>query len=393
MTQHRRFATFASAGRALVAAALCSGAVAGAQAAEHRDPASGCIVFAPQYLASGDYVFSYQGGCRDGLADGKGRAVWALRLSPQNTRERAGRFSAGVFLPEPSDGMRARALKGEDVLFDLGPLPKLKGMSPRLAVQASGSSTELADPCRPYMVWVLQADAPSLVADELAQQLLRAALDKLVLRCGADKLQTLPSSVSQRTHLRVRAVAEAELSVDSYGNPQGTLFEALLPLLPGTAMEQYSNQLASQLRQRQAREEREQLRQANGQRLKAFAKPAGAELWVSLVTLAQNPFRFQDQVVLTAVRLDEVLDPRRARVTGVAGNGVYQFAMLEGEGLGRWAPGSRVLAARVLGRLPATDEHYPSGLRLQLVAELRCEARDCSDRLTLTTPLQDGEAP
>jgi hypothetical protein len=52
-----------------------------------------------------------------------------------------------------------------------------------------------------------------------------------------------------------------------------------------------------------------------------------------------------------------------------------------------------VLAVRVLGRLPATDELHPSGLRLQLVAELRCTEADCSDRLYLPQPLRDGEVP
>jgi hypothetical protein len=376
----------------LCAAALLAGGLASAHAASHRDPATGCVVIAPEFLASSDYVFSYQGGCRDGLAEGKGRAVWALRLSPQNTRERAGRFSAGVFLPEPSDGLRARALKGEDVLFDLGSLPTLKGVSPRLAVEASGNATELADPCRPYALWVLKADGPSLVSDDLAKQLLQSALDKLMQRCGADSLRALPSSVSLRSHLRVRAVAQAELTLDRYGNPQGTVIEALLPLEPGQAMEQYSNQLASQLRQRQEREAREAQRQANVQRLKAFAQPLGAGLWVSLPALAQNPFRYQGQVVLTSARLDEVLAPTRARLLMPEGYGVV-FASLDGEGIAQWAPGSRVLAVRVQGRLPNTDELLPGVLQLQLVGQLACAEPDCSDRLSLPNALRDGEAP
>lgn len=391
MTRPVRFKSFAAA-RALAAAALACGLAAGADAAEHRDTASGCTVFAPQHLASNDYVFSYQGGCRDGLAEGKGHAVWALRLSPQNTSERNGRFSAGVFLPEPSDGMRARALKGEEVLFDLGPLPKLQGMRPRLAVQASGSSTELADPCRPYALWVLGADSPALVEDDLAKQLLRSALDKLVQRCGLERLRQSPS-LSLRGELRARVVPQAELGLDRGGNPLGAIIEALMPLEPGKAPEQYSNQLASQQRQRQVRAEQAQLQQANAQRLKAFAQPAGATLWVSLSTLAQNPFRFADQVVLTAASLDEVQDPKRARIKGLGMYGAYQFATLQGEALGRWAPGARVLAVRVLGRLPVTDELHPSGLHLQLVAELPCAESDCSDRLYLATPVRDGEAP
>jgi len=376
---------------AVVAGAALMGGVA--QAAEHRDPTSGCVVQAPSYLASNDFIFSYEGACRNGVAEGQGKAIWTLRYASQKRHEWAGRFSGGVFLPEPSQGLSARVLKGESLLFDLGALPKLKGLSPRLAVEASGDMTEAADPCKPDTLWVLQAGGDALESDDVAQPLLRSALDKLKQRCGADRLQALHNSASQRSHLRVRVVPQPELTLDSYGNPQGTIVEASVPLQPQLALEQYSNQAASKRREAQARAERQQAQQANAQRLQSFAKPAGAQVWVSIVALAQNPFRFQDQVVLTAVSLDEVQSPQRARVSGLGRMGVYQFATLEGEGLGRWAPGSRVLAVRVLGRLPATDELHPSGLRLQLVAELACTERDCSDRLYLPKPLNDGEAP
>jgi hypothetical protein len=379
----------------LLASLLVAGAAATgtAQAAEHRDPTSGCVVQAPSYLASNDFIFSYEGACRNGLAEGQGKAIWTLRYSPQNRHVWAGRFNNGVFLPEPSQGLSARVLKDETLLFDLGALPKLKGLSPRLAVEASGEMTEAADPCQPYTLWVLQGSGEALEADDVAQTLLRSAADKLKLRCGMDRLLAMPRSTAQRTHLRVRVVPQAALELDRYGNPQGTIVEANVPLQPNQALEQYSNQVAAKRREEQARAERQLAQQANAQRLQAFAKPAGAQVWASIPALAQNPFRFQDQVVLTAVSLDEVQSPQRARVTGLGRMGSYQFATLEGEGLGRWAPGSRVLAVRVLGRLPATDELHPSGLRLQLVAELACAERDCSDRLYLPKPPNDGEAP
>ncbi len=373
--------------------ALAAGWVSSAQAAEHRDAASGCAVVAPSYLASSDYVFSYQGACRDGLAEGQGRATWTLRLSPQNREERAGRFSAGVFLPEPSNGLRARALARESVLFDLGPLPKLQGMTPRLAVEASGELTRLADPCKPDTLWVLQADGPALAQDEVAKQLLRSALDKLKSRCGDDRLRERGRPGGERTYVRVRAVPPAELETDNYGNPKGVITEASLSLDPGKEFQQYSNEAASQQRQRQAREERDALRQANSQRLKAFAQSAGAPVWVGVPALAQNPFRYQGQVVLTAASLDEVVAPTRARLLGIGGGYQSSYALIEGEGLAKWAPGARVLAVRVMGRLPNTDADLPAGLHLQLLGQLPCAQADCGDRLTLPNPLRDGEAP
>jgi hypothetical protein len=379
--------------RPACAIALAAGLAASAQAAQHRDASSGCVVVAPQYLASHDYVFSYEGACRDGLAQGQGRAIWALRLSPQNREERAGRFSAGVYLPEPSDGLRARALARDSVLFDLGPLPQLQGMSPRLAVQATGDLTRLADPCKPDTLWVLQADGPALAQDEVAKQLLRSALDKLKSRCGDDRLRERGRPGGERTHVRVRAVPQAELETDSYGNAKGVVTEASMFLDPGKDFQQYSNEAASQQRQRQAREERDAQRQANVQRLKAFAKPFGAPVWVSLPVLATNPFRYQGEVVLTTASLDEVISPTRARLRGTANRYQGGSALIEGDGLAQWAPGARVIAVRVLGRLPDTDAVLPGWLHLQLLGQLACEQTDCGDRLVLPNPLRDGEAP
>ncbi len=363
----------------------------GAHASEHRDAATNCTVIAPSYLGSSDYVFSYQGGCRDGLAEGQGRATWALRLSPQNRQERAGRFSAGIFLPEPSDGMRARVLQGESVLFDLGPLPKLQGMTPRLAVEATGELTRLPDPCQPDALWVLKADGAALASDDLARQLLRSAVDKLKLRCGDERLRKPERSASERTELRVRAVPQAELETDRYGNPKGTVLDAVLPLDPAKPIERFSNEVASQQRARQAREARDAGRQDHLRRLQGFAKSAGTTLWVGVPALAQNPFRYQGQVVLTAVRLDEVLAPTQARVVGVGGGFGSSYALVEGAGLAQWEPGARVLAVRVIGRLPDTDASLPRGLHLQLVAQMACAEADCGDELDLPSPLRDGE--
>jgi hypothetical protein len=233
--------------------ALVAGLAAQAQAAQHKDPASGCEVSAPAYLASSDYVFSYQGACRNGLAEGQGKAIWTLKNAPSKREEWAGRFSAGVYLPEPSQGLKARALRGDSVLFDLGPLPKLEGMSPRLAVEATSELTRYPDPCKPDTLFVLQADGAALVSDDVAKQMLRSALDKLKLRCGDDRLRERGRPGGERTHVRVRMLPQPELEADPYGNAKGVVVEASLPLEAGKDFSQYSNSVASQQRQRHAR--------------------------------------------------------------------------------------------------------------------------------------------
>jgi len=80
-----------------------------AVAAQHKDPASGCAVVAPEHLASSNFTFQYQGRCEGGLAEGKGKADWTyLRESPPTHVVWEGKFSAGVYLPPPEGIVSAR---------------------------------------------------------------------------------------------------------------------------------------------------------------------------------------------------------------------------------------------------------------------------------------------
>ena len=363
-----------------------------AQAVLQKDAGSGCAVVVPRYLTSEDYQFAYQGACKAGLAEGAGRAVWTLRLSPQNRVVWEGAFSAGVFLPPPAAGLSAREWGSDSALFDMGPLPAQEGApAPRLKVEAAADLTNHPDPCKPRTLWVVNAPATALVADSTAQALLLSAADKLKARCG-DRLREPGRPGGERSFVSVRAVPTGELEADRWGNPGGVLASAAVPLAAGAPLQQYSNQAASQQRQQQQRTQDQSDRQATQLRLREFFKTHQAQAWSSLSDIAQNPFRHAGRVIVTVAQLDEVVSPTRASLQLRGSDWAYARAVLDGDGLAQWAPGMRLLAVRVLGRV-AGDEAFKGLAHLQLIGSEACAQPGCADWLRLPTALQDGQMP
>lgn len=361
-------------------------------AVQQKDAASGCAVVTTRYLATDEYQFAYHGACKAGLADGAGRAVWTLRLSPQTRVVWEGTFSAGVFLPPPAAGMAAREWSRDSALFDMGPLPAQQAApAPRLKVEASADLTNHPDPCKPRTLWVVNAPAGALVADATAQALLLAAADKLKARCG-DRLREPGRPGGERSFVDVRAVPSADLETDRWGNAANVLARAAIPLAAGAPLQHYSNQAASQQRQQQEHTQDQTERQATQQRLRGFFQAHQAQLWTNLADIAQNPFRHAGKVVVTMAQLDEVVSPTRASLQLRGSDWAYARAVLDGDGLAQWAPGMRLLAVRVLGRVTA-DEPFKGLAHLQLVGSEACAQPRCADWLRLPVALQDGQTP
>jgi len=363
-----------------------------AWAAQHKDPASGCVVMAPRYLASSDYTFQYQGSCKAGLAEGKGKAIWTLSNAPQKQVVWEGAFSAGVYLPPPAGIVSAREWTGRNVsdtvLFDMGALPAQSGIpAARLKVMAASDLTNYPDPCAPRAVWVTNAPAQAMISESTAQSLLAAAIDKLKARCGA-KLAGPGSRQDEHPHLQVRAVSTPDLDSDRYGNPGPALAEAFMPLLPGDPIERYSNQAAAQQRLQQQQTQDQGKRQANVQRLRAFFETHHAQGWAALSDIGENPFRYADRVMVTAARVEGVTNPTSAVLYAPDENCCGAIAELNGD-VAQWKSGWRLLAVRVMGR----QDRSGGRAQLQLVGSEVCTESRCEDWLNLPARLQDGQKP
>ncbi|MDR2155989.1 MAG: helix-hairpin-helix domain-containing protein, partial [Burkholderiaceae bacterium] len=362
-------------------------------AAQHRDSGSGCAVAAPLYLTNNDYSFQYQGACKAGLAEGSGKAIWTLRGSPQNRVVWEGAFSAGVYLPPPQGIVSARAWSGSDtVVFDLGALPAQNGVpAARLEVEAASDLTDYPDPCKPHVVWVVNAPTDALADDAVAQALLASAADKLKARCGK-ALSEQSRAGQERTHLTVRAVATPRLESDPWGNPGPEIASVRVPLAAGVAMQGYVNQAATQQHQQQQQALERGERRANARRLRAFIKTHRAQSWAALEDIAQNPFRFNDRVVVTVAYIGEVISPTRARVEMRSDGWRYAHAVLDGDGIAQWPSGPRLLAVRVTGRIKS-DDYLDGQAQLQLLGSEACAEPRCDDWPRLPMPLSGEQTP
>jgi len=393
--------------KCLTALVLLAGCCVGMPvfAAQFKDPASGCTVAAPRYLGSDDYTFRYQGGCKAGLAEGKGKATWSLRNAPGKAVVWEGTFSAGVYLPPPAGIVSARAWidprgnSNDTVIFDMGALLAQSGVTAaRLVVEATSSSTDYPDPCIPRTLWVTHVPTAALASDSAAQSLLAVAVDKLKARCGTQigGTKKRPSGALGVDHLQVRVVSTPDLESDRYGNPGPALVSAAMPLSPSDAVQSYSNQVAAQQRQQQRQVQDQDERQANARRLRAFFQTYQATGWASLKDIEQNPFRYTGRVVVTAAQLDEVISPTRATLLTLSSDDYwwsFANAVLDGEGIAQWKPGARLLAVRVTGRLKENAKIFPGWPQLQLVGSQTCAESRCQDWLRLPTALRDGQMP
>jgi hypothetical protein len=218
-----------------------------------------------------------------------------------------------------------------------------------------------------------------------------AAADKLKARCGA-ALNVLNQTGQERTHLSVRAASTPSLESDPWGNPGPEIASARVPLTPGAAMQGYTNQAAAQQRQQQQQAQDRDARLANAQRLRDFINAHQAQSWAELDDIAQNPFRFDDRVVVTAAYIGKVLSPTRALLEMEGSGWRYASAILEGDGIAQWKPGPRLLAVRVMGRIKSEDE-LDGQARLQLVGSEACAEPRCDDWRRLPKPLSGGRKP
>ncbi|MCL2716760.1 MAG: caspase family protein [Alphaproteobacteria bacterium] len=360
---------------------------------------TGCRVVAPAYLESNDYVFQYQGGCRDGLAEGTGKAMWTLRHASESSVKVTweGRFHAGIYLPDPPGIVSARkngARNSWGVIFDLGALPAQPGVpAATLKVAASSDLTNYPDPCIAASVYVTNVPMAVLVSDGATQAVMAAAVDKLKTRCG-DQLAILSRSNRRdphdRTNLSVQVVTTAELEDDRWGNPGPVVAEAMMPLAPTGLVQRYSNRAGDRKRQEEQQTKDREERQFNAQRLRAFFQAQQATGWAELVDIGQNPFRYANGVVVTAIELDQVISRNRALVRGIEQRG--GTAVLDGSEVAQWRKGGHLVALRVIGRMKEGGD-YGGVVRVQLVGSESCTEYDCSDWLKLPVRLRDGQMP
>ena len=339
----------------------------------------GCEVFASGRLGSSDYLPSYQGGCKNGMAEGQGTATWRIRHAPDAAPVQwQGRFSQGVFLAEAQTvGAQRIPRNSHRVLLDLGPLSAPAGAQPgRLWAESQVDGKLPASACQPYS---LQVSANGRLADDA---LAIAWLDKAYSRWLAICPQA-PDALKGR-NLGIKLHQGTDWKPDSYGNLPNAVVEASKYFRsPSNDQAQewtsYRNTAAQQVAQTQREQSDKEELQANQERIRAFARQTGASQLVPLEALRNNPFRFGEQPILVALRLTAALTPTEAVVQPAKRDrGDWSRVLVRGP-IADWDNQGRIAAVRVKGR--STDSDTEGAVVLELLQSQRCKAWDCEDYL------------
>jgi hypothetical protein len=335
-----------------------------------------CNVVASGQLRSNDYIASYQGGCEAGQAHGQGRAEWRLRYAPNATPVVwQGRFERGVFLAELAV-VGARVIDRTRVLLDLGPL-RSGAQTGRLSAEARVDGKLPAQACQPVSLQV-SAEGP-LADDAVAKGWLQAAYQRWQAVCRDAGAQLAPGR-----HLRVQLHAGNTWAPDGYGNLPAGVVQAVTPMAAADAApvwNQYTNRAAQQQANAQRQQEGDAAMRANQDRVREFARTAGATQVVELRALEQNPFRFGDGVLLVGLQLVEARTLTEAVVRASSrASGDWSRALLQGA-IAQWDNQGRIAAVRVKGR--STDKRTQDALVLELVDSRRCQSLDCEDYLLM----------
>ena len=362
---------------AMAALALASLSTPLALAAPAGVSTGSCEVLASGQLRSNEYVASYEGNCKAGLAQGQGKAVWQLRHAPQAAPVVwQGRFTQGVFLAEP-EVQGAKRVDSTRVLLDLGNL-KGPGHTGRLWVESRVDGKLPAQACTPISLQV-SAQGP-LTDDAVAKQWLQSANQRWRAVCGAEA-----ANAQRGRNLRIQLRDGGGWAPDSFGNLPADVVQAVTPFVAGAGAagqdwQQYTNRAAQQLATATREQQRVDQASAGQARLQAFVKAQGASRFVNLQTLEQNPFRFGNEVLLVAVQMTEARTPSEGVVRNAnrGGRDCCTRALVQGD-VRNWDAHSRVVAVRVKGR--KSDTRATEVLLLEALGSQVCTEADCEDVL------------
>ena len=337
-----------------------------------------CEVLASGQLGSNEYIASYQGACKDGQANGQGRAEWRLRYAPNAAPVVwEGRFHQGVYLAE-SAVKGARRIDRTRVLLDLGTFQSA-GQSGRMWVESRVDGKLPAQACQPISVQI--STAGSLADDEVAKQWLHSAYQRWSAVCQQANANPSTKSASGRL-LRVQLREDDAWAPDAYGNLPDSTVQAVTSVTTGAgpvAWNQYTNRAAQQRTNAAHQQQATASMQANQERLRNYARATGATQYVELSALEQNPFRFGQGVVLVGLQLVEARTPTEAVVRPARRvSSDWTRALVQGA-IAPWDNQGRIVAVRIQGR--STDKHTRDALILEMVDSKRCEAIDCEDYL------------
>lgn len=329
-----------------------------------------CQLWAPSMLGQRDYAVRYTGSCRNGRAEGKGKAEWLYRYAEMKVKATwDGEFRNGVFLDGQKIKGSVEPYSGDRYVVAMG---KVSGAD--LFHVARSPQDGPMDLCSVEQIALVLGSKVDAADDEAVQR---------VMEAGVKAFQDNCTKTSRPPNLGVFTEAIK-------ARPNGMLPNPIASARwdsDGSKLTSYSNEAASKARQARQQAEYAQKQDEARKQFDAFSTQHRVAAWVTPQQLEENPFRWEGKTVGLVIRLERMLSRDAAFIrTAFRDWG----APLQLTGITPEFPESRrsvLLAAQVGKREKAADAGDNSSatfVTLRHVGNRPCERDGCNDWLMWT---------
>ena len=357
---------------ALAVSAPAWGKGSSAESGYTQDMDGRCEVWAPSMLGARDHVLRYRGGCKNGRAEGKGKAEWLYRWSELKVRATwAGDFRNGVFLDGQAIKGNVEPVDGDRYLVDMGRI-------------SAGTLTFISRSGQDEPMKLCKVDHVALALDGN----LNAAQDDTVQKAMQEAGKAYQAACPKFTdEVRIQAHS-APIQIQTNKQLPNGFANARYRTDTGE-LQGYSNEMAYKARQAQQQHDYAQRQQNVRKQFVAFSQKNGIVAWVTAKQLDENPFRWEGRTVGVIVRMNRML----ARDSGLVQSALRDWsAPLLLEGISPEFPGSDqpvLLAASVGTRKATPDNDNVRYVAIRHLDHIVCERAACSDWLIWTNTDSD----
>jgi hypothetical protein len=327
-----------------------------------------CQAWAPSLLGQRDYALRYSGGCKNGRAEGKGKAEWLYRYAEMKVKATwEGEFRNGVFLDGQKIKGTVEPAPGDRYVVAMGTVPG----ADVFFVSRSPQDGPMAL-CHVDQVALLAGPKLDMTDDSAVHGVMEAGIRAYQSACPKDGSRYPNVGVfTEPIKPRPNGMLPNAAAVARYDSDNGKLGS-------------YSNNAAEKARQAKQQAEYAKQQEEARKQFMAFSRKNGIVAWVTAQQLDENPFRWEGKTVGLVVRTDRML----ARDAALVQNGFGDWwPALQLKGITPDFPDSRrsVLLAATVGKrerlADASDKDTATFVTVRHVDSRACERSACGDWL------------
>lgn len=325
-----------------------------------------CEVWAPSMLGQRDYALRYTGACKNGRAEGKGKAEWLYRYAEMKVKAAwEGEFRNGVFLDGQKIKGNVEPQSGDRYVVDMG---TVSGADLRFVSRsAQDAPMEL---CKVDQVALVLSPKVEPSDDEQVQRVMESGAKAYFGACPNGNRGPNIGVFTEPLKPRPNGMLPNPMASARYDSENGKLTS-------------YSNEAAAKARQARQQAEYSQKQDEARKQFNEFSRKHAITAWVTAQQLEENPFRWEGKTVGLVVRLERMV----SRDSALIRSGFREWgANLQLTGISPDFPESRrsvLLAAKVGKRekLADSNDNSPLYTTLRHVDSRVCERDGCNDWL------------